>query len=122
MPGLSSAARILQRDDHIVIKAERGEGLKRLDDAEIVAVAKHTIIKMGIASERAVKLGGCADVRNLSTEQRDDINYTLSMAGIVIMGTDDKAQQILIGGCRQAQKQLDMTDTLRLFLGNGEAT
>jgi|6_EtaG_2_1085325.scaffolds.fasta_scaffold00659_14 hypothetical protein len=113
---LSTARRRAQKDDGIILDAVYGEGLKRLNDHEIVGTSQRYIDGTRRASRRASKRLACvADFDSLPAEDKVHHNTFMSLFGALAVITRAKSVKKLEGHVQQAHEQLPLVKTLEAF-------
>lgn len=81
---LSSARRVLLREDQRVFDAVWGKGLKRLNDVEIVGTSQRTATKIRRTAQRGVRtLTAVADFSSLPREQQMRHTAAVSVFGVI---------------------------------------
>jgi hypothetical protein len=84
LPALASARRILLRDENMVFDIVRGDGLKRLNDVEIVGTSHRTAKKIKRAAQRGVRtLTAVADFSALPREAQMRHTAAVSVFGVI---------------------------------------
>jgi len=84
LPALGSARRILLRDDNMVFDVIMGEGLKRLNDVEIVGTSHRTAKKIKRAAQRGVRtLTAVGDFSALPREAQMRHTAAVSVFGVI---------------------------------------
>lgn len=113
---LSTARRRAQKDDGIILDAVYGEGLKRLNDHEIVGTSQRYIDGTRRASRRASKRLACvANFDDLPAESKVQHNTFMSLFGALAVITRAKSVKKLEGHVQQAHEQLPLVKTLEAF-------
>lgn len=115
---LSTATKHVLNEKQIVFEAVRGIGLKRANDAEIVAHSEGSIERIRRISKRAQKRLTCVDFDKLSNADRVAHNARMSMFGVLhYISAPGKLKQIE----KQVEKtnsRLELTATLEAFKKN----
>ena len=116
-PSLSSARRIVQRDFDIVFDVIRGQGIKRLSDAEIVALGDTLPGRVRRTARRMVQKIAKAKDGELSKDQITQRNAVVSMAGALIHMASKSNMAKLEDAVRVNAGELAVGKTLELFKG-----
>ena len=116
-PSLSSARRIVQRDFDIVFDVIRGQGIKRLSDAEIVALGDTLPGRVRRTARRRVQKIAKAKDGELSKDQITQRNAVVSMAGALIHMASKSNMAKLEDAVRVNAGELAVGKTLELFKG-----
>lgn len=114
---LAGARETLLKNDGIVFGTIRGEGLKRLDDSEIVKTGESAIRRVRRASRRAAQIIAIADYTKLPQEAKVQHNTHLSVLGMLATVTKSTAIKKIEGKVSQAQTALPLAATLEAFKG-----
>lgn len=116
---LRSALRQLLSDDQMVFAAVRGEGFKRLSDAEIVANGGHDVDRLGRLSRRSIrKITAIADFTALSPHQQIEHTARLSVMTLVGAATTDGAMRRIETAAQGRTVALPFAETLAAFAGS----
>lgn len=113
---LSSARRMILRDDNIVCDPVRGFGIKRLSDKEANATGSHTLLRVRRMTDRGVKKVLAADYDNLDDEDKTRRNATLSAFAVVKLMAKAKSLD-RIAAANTTSGELPIARTLELFKG-----
>lgn len=103
---LESARRVAQRDSRAVFASVRGEGLRRLTDAEIVDLSDSGRDRIRRQAKRTAKKLVCVDYDALPAEKKVKHNAALSMMGALASIATDTAQKRLEKQIAETGKQL----------------
>jgi len=117
---LDTGRKRLERDRGLVFGTIKNEGVKRLEDEEIVQTSELGINRVRRQARRSARKLVCVDFDNLSNEAKIRHNARMSIFGALVIVTSIKKQQAIEAGVTQAQSKLDVGATLRLF-GIGES-
>jgi len=112
---LHTARNRLQHDKNMVFGIVRNQGVRRLNDQEIVADSKASLIKMNRESRRAAQRLSCVDFERLPGESQVQHNARMTIFAALSYMVRPKSQTLIEERVKVAQSQLDMKDTLRLF-------
>jgi len=112
---LMSARKIVQRDFDIVFDVQRGHGIRRLSDPEIVALGDRLTGKVRRAARRTVRQVSLARDEHLSKDEIVHRNAVVSMAGAIMhMATRSNVAK-LESAVRVNAAELPVGKTLELF-------
>lgn len=114
-PNLMSARRIVQRDFDMVFDTIHNQGIKRLNDAEIVALGDRLPGRIRRMARRSIKVVTKARDEHLSNEQIVQRNATVSMAGVLVHMASRGAVERLESAVRVNAGELPVGKTLELF-------
>ena len=112
---LTSARRIVQRENNMVFGAVSGVGVKRLDDVEISATSDDTLARIRRASHRGIKRMACVVVANLNNAQRIEFNTRASALGMLNHVTKSGSMKRLETVVADNQEKLAIGKTLEAF-------
>lgn len=112
---LATARRALMREDRVVFGVERGEGLIRLNDGEIVEHGSTGLRRIRRAAQRTAKLVTCAEFDRLSPEERSRHNMTLSLTGALQIMTSSHSQKKIEQAVSAANEAIPLAKTLEMF-------
>jgi len=113
---LQRAIRICLREDNIVFANIRGEGYKRLNDAEIVDTGADTIARIRRTSKRGVqKMLAVQKFDDLPNDKKLQHSARVSVLASLVDATTSKQMKKVEGAIGEAAKQLPVAETLRLF-------
>lgn len=104
---LKSARRIVQREKQFVFAAERGEGLKRLDDVGIVALGDKARDHITRTSRSTRNKLHCVDYDGLPRQEQTRHNTHLAMFGIFTTIASSKSQRKLEAHIEETKKQIE---------------
>jgi hypothetical protein len=113
---LSSARRMILRDENKVCDPLRGYGIKYLTDAEANSTGTHTLMKVRRLTDRGVKKVLAADYDNLTPEDQTRRNATLSAFSVVKLMAKPKSLD-RIAAANTTAGELPIARTLELFKG-----
>lgn len=116
-PALRTAMRRALRDDGMVFAPLRGEGLKRLTDAEIVASAPAMQRKLRRAARRNVEvMTKVSDFDALTETQKRAHSANLSiMASVAHLASEKSVARLESAVADRGARELPLAETLRLF-------
>ena len=112
---LNSARRIVQRELSYVFGTVPNEGLKRLNDVEIVQTGAQTVKSIRHASGRGIKRIAAADPSRLPVDSRIQMNTYLSVLGMLHVSLQEKRIKALEQRVAQAESRLPLNATLDSF-------
>jgi hypothetical protein len=116
---LSSAMRILLREDRIVLAPVRDEGLKRLNDLEIVATGLETTARIRrLARRGARKVTAVENYDGLPKDAQVAHNTHLSIFGAIGQFTRPRIVERLTGAVEKAQHRLPLAKLLEAVKSN----
>lgn len=112
-PSLNSARNGLVRDEQIVFSVVRGEGLKRLTDAEIVAASAGDLNSIKNKARRAArKITSVSDYGALSSNDQLRHTATLSILTAVAEMTSTRGQKQVQARAQGRASELPIAETL----------
>jgi len=112
---LQAARRVVMRERRMVFAAVTGEGLKRCDDAGIVAVAGSYVDRIHRMTKKSISTLACADFDKLDNSTRIELNAKASQLAVLDQLTTNKAQQKIAAAVKQAEDRLPLAKTLEVF-------
>jgi hypothetical protein len=112
---LGSARKIMQRERGFVFGTVIGEGLKRLNDVEIVQTGAQTIVSIRHASRRGAERVAKAAPEQLPLESRVRMNTYLSVLAMLHAATTERRIKKLEARVAQAESRLPLDKTLEAF-------
>lgn len=110
---LQSARRSLLNDEGFVFSPVRGEGLKRLNDSEIVAASDGDIVALRRRSKRAARKLSSAEFDALTEEEKLQHTAKASVLGAVAAMTTEKAVTAVSKVAQGRANELPIRDTLK---------
>lgn len=114
---LSTARRIVLRDDHIVFSAVRKYGLKRLSDHELAVSGTETLHRIHRSARRgAAKLSCVSRFDELTIDERNKHNAAMSLLGVFYEITKTSGLRKIENAVGIMQSQLPLKETLQAFL------
>ena len=102
-------------DDEMVFGVVFNEGLRRLEDSEIVSVGEGTIGRIRRSLKRGVRKLSCINIRNLDNEGKVRMNIQLSVMGVISHVTRRKSVALIESRVRQHNDRLSIGTTLEEF-------
>lgn len=113
---LDSARRILLNDKQIVFGVLPGEGLKRLNDNEIVLESCRSLNRIKRATRTGARKMGCVDnYDNLPVELKQRHNSTLSVLGAIQLFTKPSNVKKIDSAVSESNGPLMIGETMGLF-------
>lgn len=112
---LDAARRTVLNEDQMVFEAVHGEGIKRMNDVEILDVGDQSRKRVNRICKRTVKKLACSDPKNLTTEQQLDQYTHMSMFGALALATKPNSFQKLKSAVSVSQERLPLNKTLEAF-------
>lgn len=105
----------------VVFAALRGQGIKRLDDAELVGVGDRSLNHIRRhARKSAHKLASFRDFDALPKDDKARVLAMQSALGAVLMFSKPEAIRRLQSGVQKSMKELPIGKTLKLFVDEEE--
>lgn len=116
---LTSARRLLQREEQILFAPIRGKGVKRLTDEEITQLGPATIRRINRASHRGAHQLICVkEVEKLPLEARTRLNMSASLIGVFYNVSKAQGVKQIEQVVRQINRELPLRDALSTMLAN----
>jgi len=112
---LRTALRRLLRDHDMVFACIKGEGVKRLNDAEIVAEGGTVADAIRRKANRSVERQMKADFSRLSREQQGKFTAQVSVMASIAMMTKSKQMDRIAEASPSGVKELPIAQTLAMF-------
>ena len=113
---LYTARRTLQRDDNVVFGVVVGEGMKRLNDSEIVSTATSDRVGIRRRSRRAARRLACVqDFDSLPSEAKIRHQAAISLFGVISAIARNSETKRLEAAVEQAQNKLPVAATLAVL-------
>lgn len=112
---LYSARRRVLNDKQFVFAAVANEGVKRLDDHNILSVGEQAICQVHKLTRRASRKLLCAKYDSLSKTDQVTFNAHISVLGALALVTKGDKQKAIAEAVEKAEKQLPMASVLSLF-------
>lgn len=109
---LESAKRILVARHGIVFESVRGQGLRRLSDGELPALADHDRKGIHRRAGRSARKLACANVEALSTDQKTKLYVGLATLAVVRHVTGAQQQKRLTGIVITTQQRLPVASAI----------
>lgn len=109
------SARLKCRSEGIEFGVIASQGLKRLNDEEIVATGDYWIEKSRRTSKRGIRVLHNAKYEKLSPEARIKHNAAVSVLGVMALFGKPKTLQKVEGAVTASQSELPLAKTLELF-------
>lgn len=114
---LDTARKIAQADNNVVMGAITGQGLKRLNDKEIVRTGEIDRKFVQRKASRSVKRIQCADTRKLDEQdQMMAMTYTGLFAAVALVSAFRTIKKIQHAATEQSVKALEPAQVLKLFV------
>lgn len=117
---LQTAVKRLLRDSDIVFGTVRGEGIKRLADAEIVDEGAAAMNAIRRKARRTVERQMKADFSKLDRERQAKFSAQVSVASAIAMMAQPKEVARLEKAMTPGRAELPINETLRMFTRGGE--
>lgn len=112
---LDTARRAVLNEDQIVFEAVHGEGIKRMNDEEILGVGDQSRKRIHRISKRTAKKLICSNYEKLTPEQRLEWNTHMSVMGALTAVTKPSSVQKLKSAVSVSQERLPLNKTLEAF-------
>ena len=112
---LSTARKNLLSNHQMVFETIAKTGIRRETDSEIVINSSGAIRTINRATRRAFKKLACADPKNLTNEEKLKHNTNAAMLGALRFMSQPQQVKALEGKCVESSRQIDISDTLKLF-------
>ena len=114
---LETAKNRLRRDKQMVFDTVRGEGVRRANDAEIVAGCNRNINTIRNASRRGAKRIACANYETLTATEKVQHNTMASQFGALYSLTSQASRKTIETKVKAANATLPPPETLKAFIG-----
>lgn len=112
---LQTARRRVLNDKQFVFAAVANEGVKRLDDHNILSVGEQAICQVHKLTRRASRKLLCAKYDSLSKVDQVTFNAHISVLGALALVTKADKQKHIAEAVEKSAKQLPMASVLELF-------
>jgi len=113
---LQRARHKAQREDKIVTECVKNEGVKRLDDAGIVASSSSYVKRTrGAAKRGAIKIGSVRDYNSLSEYDRVQHDAAATVLGLILMCSSPSKVKQLEGAVKKMHSELPSADAIKLL-------
>ena len=112
---LDSARRSLLNAKNYVFSVEKGVGLKRLNDNEIVDASEDDRKKLRRAARRSLKKLSVVDFDNLTPDKKKQHIVASAQMGAVEMFANKNATKKIEAKVNETSKVLPIGETLRMF-------
>lgn len=112
---LAQARHKLMRDQQMVFGVERGQGLVRLDDVQIVDTGQHFVGKIRRTAKRALRQITTVDYDKLPNESKIRHNAAASMFGAIHHVSSQKSIGKLESKVKELSGTLPLAKTLEAF-------
>lgn len=118
-PILRAAIKAVERDAVMRFACERGNGIRRLDEHEVVDIGTHGIRKARRCERRSLKrmVNGVEDITQLPPERQATFNRNASLLALGMELFKDKALQKLKSHMNAHPSQLSYDETIRIARG-----
>lgn len=114
-PNIQSAMRMALRNHDMVFAAVRGDGIKRLDDSEIVADGSAAIIRLRRRARRNLERQSKANFDNLSRPEQMRLSAEMSINSAVAMMTRESSVKKIEAKADPKRLGLPIRETLSMF-------
>lgn len=111
---LASARRIACRHG-VVVETISGEGVKRLENAEIAQLHQPALTKISRISRRTARKMSCADYDKLTPDEKRSYNAGIATIGTIQLFTKPQSQRVVEAAVQTAQNRISTEQTLKLF-------
>jgi hypothetical protein len=116
---LTTARRLLQRENRILFSPVKGVGLKRLTDSEITSIGPQTLLRINRSSRQgAQKLTCIKKFASLTNEEKIRHNTALSILGVFFEISQSKSVNRIGQTVAVLQKQLPLREALTALLAS----
>jgi hypothetical protein len=113
---LNAARKQLQREKHVVFKADFGQGLRRLTNEEIAATGIGRVKAIGRSARRGIKTLSCAQYDGLSSTGKTRHTVGLSLLNMIQHASAEKSINAVTSGAIDI-RVLPLEQTLRSLMG-----